>query len=284
MVKRIPLWLAFLWGVVVFQGVPLVMGWLRLRFGFFEGEYLWAVVVVQFLLTYLWLFFLSPENTTRRAIFALPPKAGKMALTIVLSWVMVLVVGSEVLFILAIVTNLLSGGMVASMFVQDMSHYQAAYTGIFALIESGGFFTKLMALLVIAGIVPLTEEFIFRGMLFEGLSKYFSSRLVIVFQALVFAFLHPLGFYTVLYILIGLMLGWFRSRFCSLWPAIWAHQFQNALAFVSFLFGGRSMYTLDPLLFQPIQLAVLVPALLVSSLFAFALIRRLVQWETTIAN
>ncbi len=278
-----PLWFSLIWAAFILFVVPTVVSrLLYLVIDSLASSLAWKVtMLVQFGLAYSMVWFLAPSNPSREALFRLPHKPGRLFGTIVLVWTSVLFSVSGLVFILAIWANAATGGMIAQQISQDLVGYQGAYGTLFGSLEYGGLWGRLMVFVLVVGLVPMTEEWLFRGLVFDSLRRYLSPRWTILLQAVLFAVLHPLGFYTVLYLAIGLLLGWFRHHFRSLWPGIWAHQFQNSLAFISFLGGGREMFAMDPTLFDLRELWVMIPFTVVVICVAVYALRILIKWPTT---
>lgn len=90
----------------------------------------------------------------------------------------------------------------------------------------------LLALLITIVWVPLAEELVFRGWLFQGLAATRPGLLVALpSTTLIFTLLH--SFYSpggmLVIALLGLLLGWLRWRYQQLWPCILAHALYNGL-------------------------------------------------------
>lgn len=283
-IERFPLWAGFVFGAMVLFGVPFFLSFVW-RWLDWERQSLFLMIpFFQFVVAASIFFLLRKGNISREMLLRFPQKPGRLVFTIVFSWLSLLMTVSGVVFAFLVVLNAFSGGSMIAQAMEDMVHYQANYGLIFDTLETKGFFTKLWLFVNLVLLVPMTEEWLFRGLLYEGLSRHFSKGLTILFQALVFAFLHPIGFYTVLYVVIGLVLGWFRAKFDSLWPGIWAHQFQNTMAFSSFLVGGRYIMNLDPSWFGVENLYSLVPFTLLMGGLSVFFVRKLLSWPSTTAT
>ena len=77
---------------------------------------------------------------------------------------------------------------------------------------------------------PITEEIFFRGFVFAGLIPRFGAGRAMVVSAVVFSLFH-LSVGTLIPIFVtGLLLVWLYRQTGSLWPSIFAHAGQNALA------------------------------------------------------
>jgi membrane protease YdiL (CAAX protease family) len=87
------------------------------------------------------------------------------------------------------------------------------------------------ALLVIAVLVPVWEEFAFRGMALGGIARHVGFAWANLLQALVFALCHNDWPRFPYYLVMGLMAGWLVRSSGKLAPAILMHMTINALAF-----------------------------------------------------
>lgn len=101
------------------------------------------------------------------------------------------------------------------------------------MLTTGGVQTygPLATLLLIALLVPVLEEVVFRGLLLGGLSRYISFGWANLLQATAFALIHDDPPRFVFYLSLGLLGGWLVKRTGALAPAIALHALNNALAF-----------------------------------------------------
>jgi membrane protease YdiL (CAAX protease family) len=116
----------------------------------------------------------------------------------------------------------------------------------------------VLGFIIVAGIAPLVEEPMFRGLLLNGLVDQGRRWGAVVVTALLFAIVHvnpaqiPFAFF------FGLFVGWVFLRTRSVWPCILAHAVSNSEPhFVKYVFPieipGFSM-TGEPGVFQPLWL------------------------------
>lgn len=83
---------------------------------------------------------------------------------------------------------------------------------------------------LVAGVVPLYEEVLFRGVFMESVGKYIPFGLVNCFQALGFASLHgSLRLFPTFFIM-GIILGWLARKTGSLFVPILVHGANNLIA------------------------------------------------------
>ena len=86
-----------------------------------------------------------------------------------------------------------------------------------------------LVLLLLAGLVPILEEFVFRGCLLGGLSRHLSFGWSNVLQAIVFSAMHRDPPRMVFYFLLALVAGWMAKKTRGLAMPILLHAVNNAL-------------------------------------------------------
>jgi membrane protease YdiL (CAAX protease family) len=96
--------------------------------------------------------------------------------------------------------------------------------------QAGGLW---IALIAIAGVGPLLEEWIFRGALLELLLVVFGRSTAAIVTALLFAFVHLSPPTIVHHGLLGYVCARVRMGSGSLWPAIACHAAYNAVVVLS---------------------------------------------------
>jgi membrane protease YdiL (CAAX protease family) len=89
----------------------------------------------------------------------------------------------------------------------------------------------ILALLSVALLVPIWEEFSFRGMVLGGMSRHIGFAWANFWQALLFALCHNDWPRFPYYLTMGLLAGWLVRRTGRLAPAILLHMIINATAF-----------------------------------------------------
>ena len=85
---------------------------------------------------------------------------------------------------------------------------------------------------------PVTEEIFFRGFVFSGLRARLGAGWAMVASAAVFSLFHLSVGVLIPVFITGLLLAWLYRRTGSLWPSIFAHAGQNALAVAVEVFWG----------------------------------------------
>lgn len=98
----------------------------------------------------------------------------------------------------------------------------------------------LLVLPLVAGLVPVAEELLFRGLFYGVLHKHGGTSAAVLGSGLLFALVHFILILFPALLLLGLLLGYLRARSHSVLPGILLHMVQNALALVSInaLLGG----------------------------------------------
>lgn len=97
----------------------------------------------------------------------------------------------------------------------------------------------LVGLALLAGLAPLVEELIFRGLLYGWLAGRWGAGIAFIGSSLAFAAAHVELAHVILVLPLGLVFGWLRWRTGSLWPSLVAHMANNGLAVAAAaLLGG----------------------------------------------
>ena len=86
----------------------------------------------------------------------------------------------------------------------------------------------------LAGVVlaPVTEEFLFRGVILQGFLRNYGRRKAILVSALLFALFHLNPWQFPVAFLLGLGLGWWMTVTGSLLPCLFGHALVNSLRLV----------------------------------------------------
>jgi membrane protease YdiL (CAAX protease family) len=87
-----------------------------------------------------------------------------------------------------------------------------------------------LSLLALAGLAPLVEELLFRGILYGWLAHRWGSVIAWIGSSLAFAAAHVELAHIILVLPLGLWFGWLRRRTDSLWPSLVAHAANNGFA------------------------------------------------------
>jgi membrane protease YdiL (CAAX protease family) len=86
------------------------------------------------------------------------------------------------------------------------------------------------SLAVIAGLAPLVEELVFRGLLYGWVAGRWGTVAAWIVSSLAFAAAHIEPAHIILVLPLALWFGWLRRRTDSLWPSLVAHMVNNGLA------------------------------------------------------
>lgn len=98
------------------------------------------------------------------------------------------------------------------------------YSAYYNSISSNGMFYCILYVSIFPGII---EELLFRGILFNHLKRLTSLKSTIIITSVTFAFLH-FSFISIIWLsLIGLILGYLRARYRTIWYGIFFHAFYN---------------------------------------------------------
>ncbi len=89
------------------------------------------------------------------------------------------------------------------------------------------------SLAVMAGLAPLVEELVFRGLLYGWLAGRWGTVAAWIVSSLAFAAAHVELAHVILVLPLGLLFGWLRRRTDSLWPSLVAHMANNCVAVVA---------------------------------------------------
>jgi membrane protease YdiL (CAAX protease family) len=88
----------------------------------------------------------------------------------------------------------------------------------------------LVTFLLVAVLVPVFEEWVFRGVLLAGFSRHLSFGWANVLQAVLFTLIHDDLSKSPFYFAFGLLAGWLVRRYRYLLPAIALHMLNNGVA------------------------------------------------------
>lgn len=113
--------------------------------------------------------------------------------------------------------------------LQSIQPISPEYTKMFDNLMSQNLFGLLFAAAVIA---PVTEEFLFRGMIQDGLQLTYRTQIAVLTSAILFGLVHGLPWLILNAFLLGLFFSWLKLKTGSLGPGILAHAVYNAIPFV----------------------------------------------------
>jgi membrane protease YdiL (CAAX protease family) len=98
--------------------------------------------------------------------------------------------------------------------------------------DSSALFSTLAMAIVGSTLVPLTEELLFRGLIFSALRERFALPAAIALQALIFGLAHGNVAQGIFAAVMGVMAAFLLLRSGSVWPGVVLHAALNATSFV----------------------------------------------------
>ena len=120
-------------------------------------------------------------------------------------------------------------------------------------------------------IAPLTEEFIFRGVILRGFLANYNPKKAIFLSALLFAIIHLNPWQAIGALLIGLFLGWVVYKTRSIWPAVFIHALVNSTSYWFGVFGDKypfqTLENMDATAFLPWWIVLISLALVVGGIY-----------------
>lgn len=132
----------------------------------------------------------------------------------------------------------LAGGVIATVLKIPASMAYTAISGDtsspqadWSAASAGGVGTVILSFLFLAGLTPLCEELLFRGVVTTVLLRY-GAVVGVVGSAAIFAIMHGLSVVTVSALLVGLLAAELRRRSGSVWPGVVLHVAFNLLSSV----------------------------------------------------
>jgi membrane protease YdiL (CAAX protease family) len=156
----------------------------------------------------------GPASTLPEALSMRPVSARTLGLS--------LLAGVCLQFPLTELSNVLHGHV----FGPDPIEQQLALQN---LLEARTLGQGVLVIVCIAGVIPLMEEFLFRGIFLFGLSRRYGPAFGVLLSAVLFGVVH-LGAVPALYATVaGLLLGWLALGTRSVWPGVALHGAFNAV-------------------------------------------------------
>ncbi len=95
------------------------------------------------------------------------------------------------------------------------------------------YYHPILGFLLVVIIVPLYEEYLFRGIILSAVEKKSNFWLANCLQALIFALVHEDAAHFIFYLSFGLLAGYFVKRSGSILPSLIFHMTNNAFAFIA---------------------------------------------------
>jgi len=108
------------------------------------------------------------------------------------------------------------------------------YKDVMSVSGVGSYMHKFLILCILPSVC---EEIFFRGFCQTGLERYYGRNVGILIAAAIFAVAHLSPWYTHLYFILGIFLGWIFAVTRSLWIPIICHIVNNTWTFTSHVMG-----------------------------------------------
>ncbi|BEP30172.1 CPBP family intramembrane glutamic endopeptidase [Helicovermis profundi] len=118
-----------------------------------------------------------------------------------------------------------------STFLLTLTNYihpiENSYNDMLAVLKSQSIFITIISAVILA---PITEEILFRGIIFKKLHNNINLKTAIVIQAMLFSFVHFNLAQTLPTFLLGVVLAYMYYKTNNLWVPIFIHIIYNGLA------------------------------------------------------
>ena len=95
----------------------------------------------------------------------------------------------------------------------------------------------IMMLALVAGLAPMVEELLFRGLLYRWIGERFGMWPALIVSSLVFSCLHGIAILIPPLFVVGCLLAWLYEKSGSIWPCMVMHGVFNGLMLLG-LYGG----------------------------------------------
>ncbi len=121
-----------------------------------------------------------------------------------------------------------------------ISAEESAHKMMMFILRADSYFDLLVNIVVIAMIPAIGEELLFRGVIQRFLNDWLKNvHLAILISAFLFSAIHVQFFGFVPRFILGAIFGYLVYYSNSLWPAIWAHFVNNALAVTAIFYISK---------------------------------------------
>ncbi len=111
--------------------------------------------------------------------------------------------------------------------IGNFANYSSSYTETMSAFYSANIVVQIVVLGII---IPVCEEFVFRGLVFNRLKEESSVMGAIIYSSLIFGVLHGNMVQIIYGCLLGLLLAWIYQQMGSIWAPILAHVFMNLVS------------------------------------------------------
>lgn len=114
--------------------------------------------------------------------------------------------------------------------IGNFASYSSGYTETMSAFYSANFVVQIVVLGIV---IPICEEFVFRGLVFNRLKEDSSVIGAIIYSSLIFGLLHGNMVQIVYGTLLGVLLAWLYQQMGSIWAPILAHVFMNLVSVIA---------------------------------------------------
>ncbi len=97
----------------------------------------------------------------------------------------------------------------------------------------------VMMLVLVAGLAPMVEELLFRGLLYRWIGERFGIWPALIVSSLIFSCLHGIALLIPPLFVVGCLLAWLYEKSGSIWPCMVMHGVFNGLMLLG-LYGGMA--------------------------------------------
>ena len=145
---------------------------------------------------------------------------------------------SRLLYIALAIAIGVAAPLLGAQLTQLLAHGQTVSQDIQQLGANTPLAWRIPLVLVVVGLGPVVEEFLFRGVLLSTLLQRWGAGWAMVASSLIFTLTHLPGLQWQWFglpdlMLLALLLAWLRLRSGSIWPGVLAHGINNLLAVVA---------------------------------------------------
>lgn len=152
---------------------------------------------------------------------------------------------------------------------------EAAMRSTEIMLQGEGFSTLLINLFLLALVPALGEEIFFRGLIQGMIYKYSRNKhLAVIVAAFLFSAIHFqfYGFFPRM--LLGAFFGYLVIYTNSIWPAVWAHFLNNAMAVTSYFIFGNDISGIDDFGAVNLNTIYVIVSIMLSGILMYFLFRK----------
>ncbi len=164
---------------------------------------------------------------------------------------------------------------------QNMKAMEESSKNLIELMISGTTGIDLFINILLVGLLPaLGEEFLFRGVLQKHLGEWFKNPHIAIFlAAFIFSAIHFQFYGFIPRLILGIIFGYLVYVSGSIWPAVFAHFFNNTLAVVALYYTNIGKLSGDAESFgtKPSDIYIVLIGIVVAGFTGFLLFRKNTQ-------